>query len=76
MKQLIWVSLLLIICCGFGAHSFGHPPEGYDCNNAAENVLTGQGTKDDPFVLMSSKPFEVNRSNLLLIRPLCYGTRY
>ena len=51
MKQLIWVSLLLIICCGFGANSFGHPPEGYDCNNAAENVLKGQGTKDDPFVL-------------------------
>ena len=51
MKQLIWMSLLLIIYCGFGAHSFGHPPEGYDCNNAAKNTLKGQGTKDDPFVL-------------------------
>ena len=52
MKQLIWVSLLLIICWGFGAHSFGQvPPEKYDCSHAAENVLTGQGTKDDPFVL-------------------------
>ena len=52
MKQLIWVSLVLTICCGFGAHSFGHiPPEEYDCNNAAENTLTGQGIKDDPFVL-------------------------
>ena len=51
MKQLIWVSLVLIICCGFGAHSFGQVPPQYDCNNAAENTLTGQGTKDDPFVL-------------------------
>ena len=51
MKQLIWVSLVLIICCGFGANSFGHPPEGYDCHNAAKNTLKGQGTKYDPFVL-------------------------
>ena len=47
MKQLIWVSLVLIICCGFGANSFGQ----YDCSDAAENTLKGQGTKDDPFVL-------------------------
>ena len=51
MKQLIWMSLLLTICCGFGAHSFGQVPPQYDCNNAAENTLKGQGTKDDPFVL-------------------------
>ena len=52
MKQLIWMSLVLIICCGFGTHSFGQvPSEKYDCNNAAENTLTGQGTKGDPFVL-------------------------
>ena len=52
MKQLIWVSLVLIICCGFGALSFGQvPSEKYDCSHAAENTLTGQGTKDDPFVL-------------------------
>ena len=52
MKQLIWVSLLLIICWGFGAHSFGQVPfEKYDCSYAAENTLKGQGTKDDPFVL-------------------------
>ena len=45
------------------AHSFGQvPPEKYDCSHAAENTLKGQGTKDDPFVLMSSKPFEANRS--------------
>ena len=50
--KLIWVSLLLIICCGFGAHSFGQvPPEKYDCSDATENTLKGQGTKDDPFVL-------------------------
>ena len=51
MKQLIWVSLVLIICCGFGTQSFGKVPPQYDCNNAAENTLKGQGTKDDPFVL-------------------------
>ena len=51
MKQLIWVSLVLIICCGFGAHSFGKVPPQYDCSHAAENTLKGQGIKGDPFVL-------------------------
>ena len=32
-------------------HSDKYPTEEYDCSHAAENVLTGQGTKDDPFVL-------------------------